>query len=110
MTTPTNPDDLDVGHDFTITKTTRRQGNAGVWVQGSLNEHRFEALLFPEHAEDAAYELGDSRISKLWILRRADDRTVFNFDRGMDLPPIDEVAQQIAGFLEAGLAEHVFGG
>ena len=45
-------DDLDVGHDLEITKTTRRAAGAGTWVCGTLSGHRFEALVFPEHAEN----------------------------------------------------------
>jgi len=36
---------------------------------GTLNAHRFDALVFAEHAECPDYELGDSRISKLWLKR-----------------------------------------
>lgn len=103
-------DDLDVGYDLRITKTTRQAAGAGTWVCGTLSGHRFDALVFPEHAENPDHELGDSRISKLWVQRLADRATVVNFDRGWDVRPTNEVARQIAGFLEAGLADHVFGG
>lgn len=103
-------DDLDVGYDLQITKTTRQAAGAGTWVCGTLNGHRFDALVFPEHAENPDYELGDSRISKLWVQLLADETTVVNFDRGWDVRPADAVARRIAGFLEAGLADHVFGG
>jgi hypothetical protein len=73
-----------------------------------LNGHRFDALVFSEHAECADYELGDSRISKLWIEHLDDRITVANFDRGWDLRPIDKTAQAIVDFLAAGLAEHVY--
>src|SRR5262245_23138958 len=43
-------EDFDVGHDLEITKTTRRAVGGGTWVSGTLSGHRFEALLFPEHA------------------------------------------------------------
>ena len=105
----TNHEEFDVGCDFQITKTTRRNSGGGTWVSGTLHGHRFDALVFEEHAEVAEYELGDSRISKLWIQRIADKQTTFNWDRGMDQPATDEITQAIVGFLEAGLAEHVFG-
>ena len=67
------------------------------------------ALVFPEHALIAEYEMGDSRISKLWIRREADEATVCNFDRGWDIRPTTKTAQAIADFLAAGLAEHTYG-
>jgi hypothetical protein len=66
--TDTN-DDLDLGYDLEIQKTSRRAAGAGTWVTGMLMGHCFEALVFPEHAENPAWEIGDSRISKLWIPR-----------------------------------------
>jgi hypothetical protein len=102
--------DLDIGFDFEITKVSRQpSGGTGTWVSGKKNGHRFEALVFPEHAEVAEYELGDSRISKLWIQRLADRATLFNWDRGEDIPAKDEVAGAIADFLACGLADHIFG-
>jgi hypothetical protein len=107
--TPNN-DDLDLGFDLEIAKTTRRAAGAGTWVCGTIHGHRFEALVFPEHAEVPEYEVeGDSRISKLWIQRLADKATVFNWDRGMDVPAANATVAAIVGFLAAGLAEHTYG-
>src|SRR4051794_8525546 len=78
----TNGDDLDVGHDLEITKVTRRASGGGTWVCGTMSGHRFDALVFPEHADCPDWEIGDSRISKLFIQRLADKQTVFNWDRG----------------------------
>ena len=47
-------------------------------------------------------------ISKLWLQRIADRRTVFNWDRGADVAAVDAQARAIVDFLAAGLAEHVF--
>jgi len=44
--------DLDLGDDLRITKTTRRAAGAGTWVCGTIAGHRFDALVFPEHAEN----------------------------------------------------------
>jgi len=104
----TNSDALDVGHDLEITKTTRRAACAGTWVSGTLSGHRFEALVFPEHADNPEWEIGESRISKLWIQRLADKREVFNWDRGADVPAADDVARAIADFLAGGLADHIY--
>lgn len=48
--------DLDLGDDLVITKTTRRASGAGTWVSGTIHGHRFDALVFPEHAEVPEYE------------------------------------------------------
>ena len=104
-----NIDDLDLGFDLQITKTARRASCGGTWVCGTIHEHRFEALVFPEHAENPDYEIGDSRISKLWLQRIDDRKTVYNWDRGADVQPADPVAAAIVDFLCAGLAEHTYG-
>jgi hypothetical protein len=105
--TDTN-DDLDVGHDLEITKTTRRASGGGTWVCGTLCGHRFDALVFPEHADNPDWEIGDSRISKLWIQRIADKREVFNWDRGPDRMAADDTTLQIVAFLAGGLADFVY--
>ena len=99
---------IDIGEDLVITKGPRRAYCGGRWVSGRLNGHRFEALVFAEHAECASYELDDSRISKLWVQRIADRATVANFDRGWDIRPTDKTAEQIVDFLAAGIADHVY--
>ena len=97
----------DLGDDLEITRITRQAAGAGTWVCGRLAGHRFDALVLPEQAEVAEYELGDSQISKLWLQRLADRQTVCNFDRGWDQQPTTEIAAQIADFLCAGLAHQV---
>jgi len=99
---------IEIGEDLVIAKTVRRTSCGGAWVKGSLNGHRFDALVFPEHAECTDYELSDSRISKLWIQSLSDQKTVANFDRGWDIRPTTKVAQAIVDFLAAGLADHVY--
>ena len=101
-------DDLDVGYDLEITKTTRRAAGAGAWVRGTLSGHRFDALVFPEHADNPDWEIGESRISKLWIQRLADNQTVFNWDRGADVPAADRLVACIVDFLAGGLADHIY--
>lgn len=61
-----------------------------------------------EHAENPDWELGDSRISKLWIKRVATGQTVFNWDRGPDVPAADDIAGQIADLLAGGLADFIY--
>ena len=93
--------DLDLGDDLRITKKTRQAAGAGTWVCGTIAGHRFDALVFPEHAENPEWELGDSRISKLWVQRLADRQEVFNWDRGADVAAADAVVD----FLSVGLAD-----
>jgi hypothetical protein len=104
--TDTN-DDPDVRHDLEITKTMRRASGGGIWVCGTMSGHRFDALVFPEHADNPDWEIGDSRISKLFIQRLADKQTVFNWDRGADVPATDVLVAQIVDFLAGGLADHL---
>ncbi len=106
MTDTHEIDDLDLGYDLAIIKTTRR--SSGTWVRGTLHGHRFDALVFAEYADDAEWELGDSRISKLWIQRIADKQTVFNWDRGADIAAPDELVKAIVDFLAGGLADYVY--
>lgn len=100
--------EIEVGHDLQITKIERRTNAGGAWVRGTLNGHRFDALVFPEHAENPEYEIGDSKISKLWIQRIADKTQVYNWDRGLDVAAQSPDAQKIVDFLCAGLADHTF--
>ena len=103
MTTTTTPNE-DLGHDLVITKATCRTAGAGTWECGTLAGHHFDALVFPEHADDPDWEIGDSRISKLWVQRLTDRQTVYNWDRGLDVPAANATAQAIVEFLGAGLS------
>jgi hypothetical protein len=103
-------EEIDVGCDFEVTSVKERgHGVGGSWASGRLNGHEFCALVFPEHAANPEYEIGDSRISKLWLRRDADRAVVFNWDRGADVEAADATTREIVGFLEVGLADFVFG-
>ena len=100
----------EIGNDLQIRKTTPRDGGiGGTWVDGTINGHRFQVLVFADHAESEEYELGTSRISKLWLRHQADRQVVANFDRGWDLQPTTDDARAIVDFLAEGIAEHTFG-
>jgi len=99
----------DLGDDLVITKTDSTRQMGGTWVHGSIAGHSFQVLVFPEHADSELYELGTSRISKLWLRRQADRQVVANFDRGWDLQPTTDDARAIVDFLAAGIAENTFG-
>jgi hypothetical protein len=77
-------------------------------VIGLLAGHRFQALMFEEHADDPAWELGASRISKLWVQRLSDRAVVFNWDRGLDVPAREVPAREVVRFLTTELADRVF--
>ncbi|HWB09917.1 MAG TPA: hypothetical protein VG826_11860 [Pirellulales bacterium] len=105
-----DPTEFDLGDDLEITKTTRQAAADGTWVIGTIAGHRFNALVFAEHAEHSDAELGNSRISKLLLRRIADGLEVFSWDRGLDRAAADETVRAIVDFLAAGLADHVFAG
>lgn len=112
MTETPNQQDLD-GSDLLdtlkISKVERRHlSTGGTWVTGTMGGHRFEALVFPEHAENPDYEIDDSRISKLWVQRIEERATVYNWDRGADVQPTTPIAAKIVDLLAAGLAEFVY--
>ena len=96
------------GDDLAFTLRPR-ESCGGAWATGLVAGHRFQALVFPGHAEDPDFELGESRISKLWVQRLADAAVVFNFDRGLDVPAADSAAARVAEFLAAELARRIFG-
>ena len=101
--------DQDVLIELNITHIeSRKHGGGGTWVRGTINdEYRFAALVFAGHAECESYELGRSKISKLWIQRIADKQVQFNFDRGLDVPAATPHFQVVVDFLCVGLADFV---
>jgi hypothetical protein len=102
--------DDDFGDDLTFQHLAGRPVASGAWVAGRVAGHAFEALVFRGHTDNPEWELGQSRISKLWVQRLADHKVVFHWDRGSDVPADDAQAAQVVDFLAAGLAEHAFGG
>jgi hypothetical protein len=96
------------GDDLTFTRQAPRAAVGGVWVIGLVAGHRFQALVFEGRAEDPAWELGASRIAKLWVQRLADRAVVFNWDRGPDVPAHDAQARVVVRFLTTELADRVF--
>jgi hypothetical protein len=97
-----------IGDDLVIARMTRRTGVPGLWVTGTLNRFRFSVLVFAEHAECPDYELGTSRISKLWLKEQNGGPTAANFDRGWDIRPTTKIAAAIVDFLAANLADIVY--
>ena len=83
----------------------------GVWVRGTIGNYLFDALVFEEHAENEEYEIGRSRISNLWVHdgKGIKGRTVYNWDRGLDVEAVDEPAAVAVATICGLLAERVFG-
>jgi ribosomal protein L32 len=87
-----------------------RPSCGGVRVSGRIYGYYFNALVFERHAKNPTWELSDSRISKLWIQRLRDRRVVYNWDRGLDVPPAGNFSTAAAvWYLSENLAEMVFG-
>jgi hypothetical protein len=82
-----------------------RRPVGGIWLDGTIGSFRFQALVFAAHATNAEWELDRTKISKLWIQRVGDDRDAFNWDRGLDLPPIDSETEIILELLKLSLPE-----
>ena len=104
-------DPKDPGAMLDTLEITKKAGRptGGTWVRGAIAGHDFEALVFPEHATDPAFELGDSRISKFHLQEQHTHRQAASFDRGWDVQPTTDIARRITDLLAAGLAETVFG-
>lgn len=102
---PTDPDEI-----LQSLRISKIEGNdmGGRWVTGHIAGHKFEALVFLEHADNKNYELDKSKISKLWIKNKVTETIVANFDRGWDTKPTTELASIIVDLLAAGLADMVF--
>jgi hypothetical protein len=92
-----------------ITEMTPRESVPGVWVSGWIYGYYFNALVFNDHAKEPSWEIGKSRISKLWIQRPRDRRVMYNWDRGLDVPPAGNLSQAAVGYLAEHLADLVFG-
>ncbi len=102
------PDASEILGTLRITKVQRRTSCGGSWVVGTIAGHRFNALVFPEHAESPDFELAGSRISKLWLKHLDTQTTAANFDRGWDIRPTTPMAATIVDLLAAGLAETIY--
>ena len=100
--------------DIEIKSISRRASAGGSWVRGILNDgqqpYHFSVLLFPQHAQVKSWELNNSKISKLFIKRKADGQVVFNWDRGADVDAADETTKALVSFLCSGLADLIYSG
>lgn len=79
------------------------------WTTGRIGAFRFCAKVFAEHALEASYEIGRSRISKLELHRLDTGAVAYNWDRGLDTPATDAAAKQAVDRLAKHLANHIHG-
>jgi hypothetical protein len=98
-------DPFDLVESLQITSIKPRPANMGAWIKGTIAGYRFEALAFAEHAHDPSYELGTSRLSKLWMQRLADRKQVYRWDRGDEVASNDSQVIALVTFLATGLAD-----
>jgi len=92
-----------------ITKMEPRLSSGGMWAEGIIAGHRFCALTFSMPARHAEWEINrNSGISKLWLQRIDDQVVVYNWDRGLDMPPKTELAASIARLLADHLADFIW--
>lgn len=96
------------GEKILITKTSPG-AVGGIWIEGRIRGHSFEAKVYAEHALSPDFELGKSRISKLHVQRISDGADLICFDRGWEFKPTDEQAISIRDFLVVHLAEILYG-
>jgi len=111
MSTNETNHDAEFDFELEIKRISRRASGGGTWVSGSVGndlEYRFEALVFPEHADNPDWEIYDSRISKLWISRYSNKETSYNWDRGLDIPSPNKMVQAVVDFLCVGLASLIY--
>lgn len=95
--------------ELEIVKVRKHRECGGAWVTGTIDQYQFEALVFPEHAESEDFELGRSRISKLWVWGSSRRYLLFSFDRGLDVRAANDEVQAEVDFLCEGLAQMIFG-
>jgi hypothetical protein len=75
-----------------------------MWREGILaavnsgNKYKYWVKHYEEGSE---YGIGGGRISKLQIRKLGETKNVYNFDRGIDLPPINAEVETILNIILA---------
>ena len=89
-----------IGRDLTVSKVVDAALSPGTWLLGTVHGHRFEAKSYAEHALNLNWELGERRISNLFIQRIEDNRRFSVWARGLVPPPkhpLGEAEERPAG-------------
>jgi hypothetical protein len=89
-------------------RRTKAKGGA-MWAEGTIAGYAFEALVFPEHAGDPAFELDGSRIAKLYIREPGETIASAAYDRGWMKPPANDQVHRAARAVGENLARQLFG-
>jgi len=95
-------------YDSFLILKTQRALSGGVWVTAQCLGYRIQALVFAKHADEPSYELGQTRITKLWVQRIADREETYNWDRGLDKEPADFETEAIVDLASDFLADFIF--
>ena len=98
----------ELGDDLVIIKTSRRAAAGGTWVYGTIAGYRFDALGFPGTCRMPGLRVGRQPHLEALDCPAQDKETVFNWDRGMDIPAASAKTQAVVDFLADGLAEHIY--
>ena len=69
---------------------------SGTWTAGRIGGYKFEVKRFDDQS---VYGINEGRISKLFVRRESDRTVVANFDRGWDVEPETNDAQEIVDML-----------
>ena len=73
----------EVGHDLEIIGEPR-VSSGRLLVLGRVSGHEFMAHIYSVSPPNPSWEIGKSGIVKLQIRRSADDRVIFDWDRGVN--------------------------
>ena len=92
-----------------ILTSSKPEDGAPTWAIGRIRAFSFQAKVYPEHARDATYEIGRSRISKLELRRLDNNAIAYAWDRGLAIPAADAAAQAAVDSLGERLADHLYG-
>ena len=69
-----------------------------MWTQGTINYNGRAYRYSVKHCDEPSeFGYNEGRASKIWIER--DGRTVFNFDRGMDIKAADRDTKKVLEML-----------
>jgi hypothetical protein len=92
-----------------ILTSSKPEDDAPTWAIGRIRAFSFQAKVYPEHARDATYEIGRSRISKLELRRLDNNAIAYAWDRGLAIPAADAATQAAVDSLGERLADHLYG-
>src|SRR5262245_26790975 len=90
-------DTTGIEHDLHITEVTKTPNDKGRWVSGTIDGHLFSVFFDGQVIPD--WQMNNTRMSRLWLHRLADNQTVFRWHYGQCLPAADDRAKAVVDFL-----------